>query len=129
MQCIKIILFFLFTTSWAFSQQDSLTVQYDDSKLEEHQITKDDLKKYKDSKDFNYSEVVQEESFLNKIVLWFRNMAKKIFDAATGKYGFLPDDIFFDTTVFPLAIDMPMGSRFCTSVLDTAAFITARTAA
>jgi len=84
MQCIKIILFFLFTTSWAFSQQDSSTVQYDDSKLEVQQITKEDLKKYKDDTDFNYSEVVQEESFLNKIVLWFRNMVKKIFEWLFG---------------------------------------------
>jgi len=36
------------------------------------------------------------------------NMARKIFDAATGKYGFKPGDLFFDSTVFPLAIDIPM---------------------
>ncbi len=35
-------------------------------------------------------------------------MARKIFDEATGKYGFKADDLFFDSTVFPLAIDMPM---------------------
>jgi 5-methyltetrahydrofolate corrinoid/iron sulfur protein methyltransferase len=35
-------------------------------------------------------------------------MARTIYDAAVGKYGFKPDDLFFDTTVFPLAIDMPM---------------------
>jgi methylenetetrahydrofolate reductase (NADPH) len=35
-------------------------------------------------------------------------MARKIFQAATGRYGFRPEDIFFDSTVFPLAIDMPM---------------------
>jgi cobalamin-dependent methionine synthase I len=35
-------------------------------------------------------------------------MARQIFDAATGKYGFKPERIFFDSTVFPLAIDMPM---------------------
>jgi hypothetical protein len=84
MQCIKITLFFILTASWAFSQQDSLTVEYDDSKLEVQQITKDDLKKYKDDKNFNYSEVAQEDSFLNKIVLWFRNMVKKIFEWLFG---------------------------------------------
>lgn len=36
------------------------------------------------------------------------DMAQKIFRAATGKYGFRPQDIFFDSTVFPLAIDIPM---------------------
>ncbi len=35
-------------------------------------------------------------------------VAKTIFDAAVNKYGFKPEEIFFDTTVFPLAIDMPM---------------------
>ena len=35
-------------------------------------------------------------------------LAKRIFDAAVGQYGFKPNEIFFDSTVFPLAIDMPM---------------------
>ncbi len=35
-------------------------------------------------------------------------LAKRIFEAAVGKYGFKPSEIFFDSTVFPLAIDMPM---------------------
>ncbi len=36
------------------------------------------------------------------------SFARQIFDAATGNFGFRPDEIFFDSTVFPLAIDMPM---------------------
>lgn len=35
-------------------------------------------------------------------------IAEKIFDEAVDKYGFKPTEIFFDCTVFPLAIDMPM---------------------
>ena len=35
-------------------------------------------------------------------------LAKEIFEKAVGEYGFKPGEIFFDTTVFPLAIDMPM---------------------
>ena len=35
-------------------------------------------------------------------------LAKEIFEKAVGGYGFRPGDIFFDSTVFPLAIDMPM---------------------
>jgi len=27
---------------------------------------------------------------------------------AVGKYGFKPEEVFFDSTIFPLAIDMPM---------------------
>ncbi len=35
-------------------------------------------------------------------------IAKQIFQKATANYGFRPEQIFFDSTVFPLAIDMPM---------------------
>ena len=35
-------------------------------------------------------------------------LAKQIFEKAVVEYGFKPDEIFFDSTVFPLAIDMPM---------------------
>jgi methylenetetrahydrofolate reductase (NADPH) len=36
-------------------------------------------------------------------------LARVLLRAATGRYGFAPSDIFFDSTVFPLSIDMPMG--------------------
>lgn len=36
------------------------------------------------------------------------SLAKKIFSEAVSKYDFKPDEIFFDSTIFPLAIDMPM---------------------
>lgn len=35
-------------------------------------------------------------------------LAKEIFATAVGEYGFKPGEVFFDSTVFPLAIDMPM---------------------
>jgi 5-methyltetrahydrofolate corrinoid/iron sulfur protein methyltransferase len=35
-------------------------------------------------------------------------LAKQIFEKAVIDYGFKPGEIFFDSTVFPLAIDMPM---------------------
>jgi 5,10-methylenetetrahydrofolate reductase len=35
-------------------------------------------------------------------------LAKLIFERAVGDHGFRPEQIFFDSTVFPLAIDMPM---------------------
>jgi methylenetetrahydrofolate reductase (NADPH) len=34
--------------------------------------------------------------------------AQKLFDKAVHQYGFKPREIFLDSTVFPLAIDMPM---------------------
>ena len=35
-------------------------------------------------------------------------LAHTMFDAAVSQYGYRQDQIFFDSTVFPLAIDMPM---------------------
>lgn len=39
------------------------------------------------------------------------DLARSIFEAAVGRHGFRPGDIFFDSTVFPLAIDVPMGEN------------------
>jgi cobalamin-dependent methionine synthase I len=36
------------------------------------------------------------------------SLAKRIFETATTQYDFKPGEIFLDSTVFPLAIDMPM---------------------
>jgi 5,10-methylenetetrahydrofolate reductase len=35
-------------------------------------------------------------------------LTKQLYDKAVNGYGFGPGEIFFDSTVFPLAIDMPM---------------------
>ena len=35
------------------------------------------------------------------------SLAEQLFDKAVGQYGFKPQEIFFDSTVFPLAIDIP----------------------
>ncbi len=37
-------------------------------------------------------------------------LAAAMFREATGRHGFAPEEIFFDTTVFPLAVDMPMAA-------------------
>jgi methylenetetrahydrofolate reductase (NADPH) len=36
------------------------------------------------------------------------DLAKRLYAKAVGEFGFRPSQIFFDSTVFPLAIDMPM---------------------
>jgi cobalamin-dependent methionine synthase I len=36
------------------------------------------------------------------------SLASRIFDCAVAEHGFAPEEIFFDSTVFPLAIDLPM---------------------
>ncbi len=35
-------------------------------------------------------------------------LAKQLFDKAVDGFGFKPEEIYFDATVFPIAIDMPM---------------------
>jgi len=36
------------------------------------------------------------------------SLSRRIFDKAVAEHGFAPEEIFFDSTVFPLAIDLPM---------------------
>lgn len=38
-------------------------------------------------------------------------LARRIFQEAIGKYGFKSEDIYFDSTVFPLVIDVPMAEN------------------
>jgi methylenetetrahydrofolate reductase (NADPH) len=38
-------------------------------------------------------------------------LARELFREATGRYGFAPSDIFIDSTVFPLSIDVPMDAE------------------
>ncbi len=38
-------------------------------------------------------------------------LARELFQAATGRFGFAPSDIFLDSTVFPLSIDVPMDAE------------------
>lgn len=66
-------------------------------------------------KDFNYAFVgllVSEEAATgpggSHSVDELYALAKQIFDKAVSEYNFKPDEIYFDSTVFPLAIDMPM---------------------
>ncbi|PKL47251.1 MAG: hypothetical protein CVV39_06070 [Planctomycetes bacterium HGW-Planctomycetes-1] len=62
-------------------------------------------------KHFDYKFIgllISEDPQASSTVEGLYNLAKRIYDAAVNKYGFKPDDIFFDSTVFPLAIDMPM---------------------
>lgn len=63
-------------------------------------------------KDYDYSFVgllmpEDEKNISDDPVQELFDLAKQIFDKAM-QYGFKPNEIFYDTTVFPLAIDMPM---------------------
>ncbi|RKE92246.1 DUF4129 domain-containing protein [Ichthyenterobacterium magnum] len=84
MHLLKIVFaVFLFTTL-SFAQQDALVVHYDESKLEKHDISEDDLSSYKENPEFNYTEVETEESIFSRIKRWLANILTKIFEAIFG---------------------------------------------
>jgi len=58
--------------------------------------------------DFAFVGLLMSESAKSPSIDELCSLAKQIFDEAIGKYGFRPEEIFFDSTIFPLAVDMPM---------------------
>ena len=65
--------------------------------------------------------VAEDQSSMKHPVDQMYEMAKKIFNRAM-EFGFKAEDIFFDSTVFPLAIDMPMNpgqSSYCYNAFET----------
>lgn len=58
--------------------------------------------------DFAFVGLLMSESAKSPSIDELCSLAKQIFDEAVGKYGFRPEEIFFDSTIFPLAVDMPM---------------------
>lgn len=75
--------------------------------------TADLLMSLKKDYDFAFVAMLVEEDALgdsgsNDPVGGLYRLAQSLFDPAIDKYGFKAEEIFFDTTVFPLAIDMPM---------------------
>jgi len=61
-------------------------------------------------KDYDYAFVglLMSESGKSPSIDELYCLAKEIFSEAVNKYGFKPREIFFDSTIFPIAIDMPM---------------------
>jgi len=70
--------------------------------------TMDNMLLLKKDYDYAFVALLMSESGKSDSVDEQYHLAKQIFDAAVGKFGFKPEEIFFDSTVFPLAIDMPM---------------------
>jgi 5-methyltetrahydrofolate--homocysteine methyltransferase len=58
--------------------------------------------------DYAFVGLLMDESGKSHSIDDLYSIARRLFDEAVGKYGFRPEDIFFDSTIFPLAIDMPM---------------------
>ena len=70
--------------------------------------TMQNLLPLKEQCDFAFVGLLISESGKPPLIDELHSLAKQIFDEAVGKYGFGPEEIFFDSTIFPLAIDMPM---------------------
>ncbi len=70
--------------------------------------TMDNIFPLKKNYDYAFIGLLMDESGGSHSVDGLYSLAKKIFDTAVKQYGFKPGQIFFDTTIFPLAIDMPM---------------------
>ena len=85
--------------------------------------TMDSMFPYKQDYDYSFiGLLVAEDTDPNKHpVDQMFEMAQKIFNRA-AKEGFKPTEIFFDSTVFPLSIDMPMNpgqSSYCYNAFET----------
>jgi len=70
--------------------------------------TMDNMLPLKAKHDFAFVGLLISETAESPSVEKLHSLARRIFDEATGKYRFKPQEIFFDSTIFPLAIDMPM---------------------
>lgn len=67
-----------------FAQQKEQPVILDNSEIEKQGISEEDLETYKADDDFNYVEVKAEESFLDKVIRWFRNILRKFWESIFG---------------------------------------------
>jgi 5-methyltetrahydrofolate corrinoid/iron sulfur protein methyltransferase len=70
--------------------------------------TMDNMLPLKKDYDYAFVGLLMKESAQLPSIDELYSVAKEIFSEAVGKYGFKPREIFFDPTIFPLAIDMPM---------------------
>ena len=70
--------------------------------------TMDNMFALKKHYDYGFDGLLMAESGQSHSVDDLYSLARQIFDEAVGKYSFKPEEIFFDSTIFPLAIDMPM---------------------
>ncbi|MHC4666711.1 MAG: dihydropteroate synthase [Planctomycetota bacterium] len=70
--------------------------------------TMDNMFSLKKEYDYAFVGLLMAESGQSHSVDELYALAKQMFNEAVGKYGFKPEEIFFDSTIFPLAIDMPM---------------------
>lgn len=100
MRFYRYLIFILCIGKLCFAQNIDTPVQYDDSKIEKQTITENDLETYKADDDFNYKEVVAEESFLDKAYRWLNNILRKFWEAIFG-VGTASGFLYFIFRVLP----------------------------
>ena len=71
-------------------------------------FTMDNMLPLKEQYDYAFIGLLMSETGKSHSIDKLYSIAKQIFNEAVGKYAFEPEEIFFDSTIFPLAIDMPM---------------------
>lgn len=95
------LLFFLFCFGqFSIAQQNEHSIMFDDTKVEKQTITEKDLETYKSDKDFNYTEAVAKENFLDKFYNWFQNLLRKFWEAIFG-VGTAQGFLFFMFRILP----------------------------
>jgi 5-methyltetrahydrofolate corrinoid/iron sulfur protein methyltransferase len=70
--------------------------------------TMDNMFPLKKGYDYAFVGLLMAESGKSHSVDELFALATRIFNEAVGQCGFKPGEIFFDSTIFPLAVDMPM---------------------
>lgn len=86
--------------SFAFSQQETTPEFYDDSTIEKQTISEDDLDAYKKNDDFNYTEVEEETTIVDKIKRWLGNFLRKFWESIFG-VGTASGFLYFMLNILP----------------------------
>ena len=84
MHLYKYLLFSFLLVQFSFAQQSEQPIIFDDSDIEKQIISEEDLKNYKSDEDFNYVEFEAEETFLDRVYRWLRNILRKFWEAIFG---------------------------------------------
>lgn len=80
-----IVFLFFLSFGWISLSQEKKSIDYYDSEqLERKSINEDNLSEFRDNEDFNYSEVVQDDSLWSNFMSWLRNILTKFWEAIFG---------------------------------------------
>lgn len=84
MRLLTFLVFLFMLPDLSLAQQDSLTVHYDNSKLQVQEIPDENLAKYREDSDFNYVETDNSDSVFTIIKWWLYNLLIRILEAIFG---------------------------------------------